>query len=213
MTFRSTIILTTALAPLLAAHAAAAQTVIYSPAHADGRVIVTGSDGRLQVLTLPRRTLTSSRFAIGDATLRLGIDYVPFDAGLPLHRIDDARAIYGGVLEEPATQITAEQARGRVVVLTTRKPSAMTISVGGDDRFAGAAAVITVNSDAGFAAVSRVGGLTSVVVTAPAAQASPVCIVMTDRAAARLFESPLEGLEPGTLGRTVDAEFVYATMS
>jgi hypothetical protein len=204
------------IALMLYAAAAGAQghpaTTVYAPANArHGGIISSTAGGGMELVPLNRRKLETAKVSVDGAALRLGIDYVPFDPGLLVRSVQNARVIYGGILEDTLQQITEDQAAGRVVVFTTRAPGAMTIAIAPHSRWSGAAAVMTINSDAGFDQVKSVGGLTSMVIwpERSADGSAPISLAITHAAATKLFGRAVDGLEVGALGGFVDAAFVY----
>ncbi len=190
---------------------------IYAPATARNAGVVLTKDGdrMLDVVPLKRRKLVSSEFKLDGVTLRLGVDYVPFDPGVVTRPIARARVIYAGFIEDTTNQITREQAAGRVVVFRTRAKGAMTMSVTPGGRWSDAAAIVTINSDGGFSEIRDVGRMTSMIVWPDyvAEGSIPVSIAVTGAAAARMFGSSGVPTEPGALGGLVDGSFVYSTES
>jgi len=72
-----------------------------------------------QTLPLVTRTLdTTVALAIGGTPWRAWADFLPRDQGLGTRSIDGAATIYGGDFADAAGRISAEQAKGKLVVLT-----------------------------------------------------------------------------------------------
>ena len=107
--------------------------------------------------TLPyiqRRFTERSMLMVGETMLRLNTDFVAVP-GATAPTLTTAEAIYGGVAGDTSTYISAEQAKGRFVVLAAGAAPAPSGGgrggFGGNAgmaRFAGAAGVATVNLDA-----------------------------------------------------------------
>src|SRR4051812_13475551 len=137
-------------APLLAqghqptAHGNAPLTVyVTSPSS----VSVLASDSqRVRVVPIIRRKLVSGELSIGGHAMRSGIDFVPFDPGFNPRPLVNAQVIYGGDLEDRELHITPEQARGRVVVFTTRTGGSRML-VTPDSPWSAAAGIITVYNE------------------------------------------------------------------
>ena len=112
--------------------------------------------------------------------------------------------IYGGISGDTAATISAEQAAGRIVVLSV--PAAGAGRAGGGRgagaptaKFARAAAIVTVNLDGVTReAIARLSMPTQAVSPRSVATAAPVALRMTSDGAAKLFGAPLAGLRPGT---------------
>lgn len=169
-----------------------------------------GDDGTY-FQTVPYKTRsvdTLSLIAVNGAPLRLGEDFLP--AGRDPAKAMGVTAVYGGSAEDAAPGLTPEQARGRLVVLSagegslTRRARRLT--------FPGAAAVAVVGLEQvpprfrGY--FLRPQGF----VDDPAAEerepSTPILIVSQD-AAARMFSTPLDELQPGATGADVDVDLRY----
>ena len=87
----------------------------------------------------------SASLAAATTTLRPDTDFVPIVVRGTPRDIDGARAVYGGVFTDSSTWITADQARGKLVVFSAGPSSGgahfYTIYIRPTSRFAGAAGV------------------------------------------------------------------------
>ncbi len=115
--------------------------------------------GYFQTLPYMQRQFTErSTLTVNGKALRFNDDFVPVPAGVTARPtpVRNATAIYGGVWGDSTTLITAEQAKGKVVILAAPAATSATAMggrgrMGGGSswmaRLAGAAAIATVNLD------------------------------------------------------------------
>jgi len=118
--------------------------------------------GYFQTLPYMQRKFTNkSMMVVGEKALRFNDDFVPVPGAVAPKPINNVGVIFGGVSGDTSTYITAEQASGKLVILAA--PRAVAAAGGAPRggpgggfggggaamaRFAGAAAVATVNLDA-----------------------------------------------------------------
>jgi hypothetical protein len=132
---------------------------------------------------------------------------VPFRGAAP-RALDGVQAVYGGVLGDSANAITAEQAAGKLVVLSAATAAPLRIVSNSPlARAAGIAVVFAPQLNRGQLAVGRTA---SFALKSSADTASvPVWLYMTVGGAERLFGRPLEGMAVGTAGKTVHGNLLY----
>jgi hypothetical protein len=104
------------------------------------------SGGYFQYVPLVLRHFAqSASLTAGSATLRADSDFVPLVVRGTPRDIEGAQSIYGGVFTDSSTWITADQARGKLVIFSAGPSSGgahfYTISIRPTSRFAGAAGV------------------------------------------------------------------------
>ena len=130
---------------------------------------------------------------------------VPF-RGAGARSLDGVQVIYGGVVGDTVNTLTAEQAMGKLVVLTV--PAGL--GPRGSASLAGAAAVAYVVGDQ-FTPQMLQQGRTLTMTLRPAAGAPLVAptLLVTARSAQTLMGAPLAGLAAGTMGKTVRGDLRY----
>lgn len=187
--------------------------------------IAPGGDGGTYFQALPlvlRRFTDRSTLSVDGTSLRWIDDFVAVPARAPL-LFRTAQVIYGGVAGDSTRTVTRAQAAGKVVVLEL--PPAPAFPQGGRSggaggvaaairggAFADAAAIVTVDLQ-GLTPSQRAfinnppASLTPP--TAPPPAPTPVVIRVTPQAAALLMGRPLEGLAPGTPGKTATANLDF----
>ena len=160
----------------------------------------------------PRSTL-----AAGGAPLSLWRDFAPIPSISGIFPFDgaleatDMPVIYGGRVGADEPGISAEQARGKLVVLAAPtgddgQSDWQFWTHGGLDRFAGAAGVAIATLDIsppgilGFLQSPQEG-----IAESSEETPAPFGLLVTRAAAERLLGRPLEGLAPGAAGTTVTA--------
>ncbi|HUF49341.1 MAG TPA: M20/M25/M40 family metallo-hydrolase [Longimicrobiales bacterium] len=166
-------------------------------------------------LTL-RRYTDRSTLAVNGRALRWIDDFIAVPGRAAPRPLTAAQVIYGGVAGDSMQQITAEQAAGRIVVLTPN-PQGPTgglqvgprgAGTGASARFPNAAAVVTVD----LHTISRSARVfinnpaaQRAAANAPAAEPAPATLRVTPEAAAVLFGRSVDGLALGAIGATVAA--------
>jgi hypothetical protein len=132
---------------------------------------------------------------------------IPFRGALP-RAIDGAQVVYGGVLGDTANALTAEQAKGRFVIV--RNPTGTLGRVGPTSKLADAAGVALVGTgDLSANAMATGHAPTLTLPPAPGAPSALVTLAMSASAAERLLGAPLEGMSVGTTGGTVRGDLRF----
>ena len=136
--------------------------------------------------------------------LALGTDYLPSNLATAPRENASAAVVYGGVINNPATWILAEQAAGKIVVMGF-DPALSPRGLGGvsqDPRFKDAIILGAANLSqvpAGTVDRLRQGGVS----LGPTGQGAsgPLPMFLSAAAAERLMGQPLAGLAPGMAGK------------
>jgi hypothetical protein len=148
----------------------------------------------------------ASVLEVDGAGLTLGTDYLPTNLASAPRDNPSAAVVYGGMINNPATWILAEQAAGKVVVLgfdATLAPRGLG-GVAQDPRFRDALVLASATmAQVPPATLERLrrGGVS----LGPTGQAAsgPLTMVLTTAAAERLLGQSLSGLAPGMAGKRV----------
>ena len=156
---------------------------------------------------------TTSSLSVDGSALTLWKDFIPlpeFDNSAfgGVITLDGATAIYGGRLGEPDKLISPAQAEGKLVILAPRMSAeGRPIATLGDEanqRYGRAAAVafatldVTGASTLGFLQRGSIGMSTG----APP-RSKTGSFIISSAAAARLMGAPIEGMKPGTVGKSI----------
>jgi hypothetical protein len=133
---------------------------------------------------------------------------VPFRGAAP-RALDGVQAVYGGVLGDTAHAITAEQAAGKLVVLSS-PPSPTPLRLGANSPLAQAAGIAVAVAPR-LTGPQLVLGRTASFTLKPSADAPgvPVWLYVTEAGAERLLGRPIEGMAVGTTGKTVRGNLQY----
>ena len=162
-----------------------------------------------------RRLASQSRIGIGARNLLPERDFKVFSFGKgPPRSLAGVRVVYGGIVGDSTTQISAAAAASRVVLLGV--PADMTpervyrnAGYGPTSRFGRAAAVAIASLDylpsSQRAITSAIGLLDS---GTPRADAAPSTLLITRDAAALMLGRTLEGAVAGTLGELVEDHLI-----
>jgi len=161
---------------------------------------------------ISRRFDPATTLTVDGNTLTAFTDFVasPFRGALP-RSIDGVQVVYGGMLGDTAHEITAEQAAGKLVVMSA--PSGRRFGrFGGNNPLAGAAAVAIIAGQQ-FTAQELSSGRTASLTLKPepGAAAVPVTLYVTENAAAKLLGGSPDQMAVGTAGRTVQGNLRYIT--
>jgi peptidase M28-like protein len=136
-------------------------------------------------------------------------DYVtaPFRGALP-REIDGAQAIWGGIAGDSAHALTAEQAAGKVVVLTVPQGAAFRILA--SSPLARAAAIALVGGTELTPPIVATGRSASLTLPpAPNAPSALITMMVTSGAAQRLLGGSIDGMAVGTVGATIHGSFRF----
>jgi hypothetical protein len=158
---------------------------------------------------ISRRFDPNTTLAVDGGSLVGITDFVaaPFRGAAP-RALDGAQVVYGGTLGDSAHAITAEQAAGKLVVLTGTGNNAVRITPTSPlARAAGVAVVVGPQLGAAQLAAGRTASFT----LKPSANAAavPVTLYLTRGAAERLLGASLDGLAVGAAGRTIRGNLNY----
>ena len=156
------------------------------------------------------RTLDSTTtLHVGDSAFVAYRDFValPFRGAVP-RAINGAQVVYGGVMGDTAHAITAEQAKGRFVVMNAGAGPGLRI--GAQSPLAGAAGVAVVAGDALSASQLASGhAQTLTLPPAPGAPSALITLSVTRRMADRMIGASSQGMPVGTLGWTISGNLVF----
>jgi hypothetical protein len=182
------------------------------------------NDTYFQTVPMVRRSVDStSSLSVGSDSLKLFSDFTPMRPTQTLRvsssLIADALIpIYAGRAGDSALAIRAEQTVGRFVVFTAPlgtngRPTGVYAAVAADliARFPGAAAIAIVNLD--FltpAAANSLRSTTVALVDSADTVRRPAGILLSVRAAEKIFASRLDGVAIGAAGRHVAARIRFA---
>ncbi|MBK5186860.1 MAG: M28 family peptidase [Gemmatimonadaceae bacterium] len=169
------------------------------------------SGGYFQYVPLVRRHFDESTTLIAGATaLRPDSDFVPLVVRGTPRSIDGAQTIYGGVFTDSSSWITADQARGKLVVFSAGPQvnglRFYTIYIRPTSRFAGAAGVAIPtleNAPPAYLARVHAPGLALSQSSTGPESAAPLHLLISHSAARTLLGAPLDSLTPGALGQTI----------
>jgi hypothetical protein len=154
---------------------------------------------------------STSTISVAGTALTPWVDYLPRDPGAPLRPLNGVQVVYGGVWSDSNSVITAAQAAGKFVVITSTatgatNPSGIPSRPEVTGRFSTAAGIAVVGLEA-FSPAERQA------YHAPQAgmrdQDAPIYMYVTRAAAERLMGRPLDGLERGAAGGAVSGTLRY----
>ncbi len=161
---------------------------------------------------ISRRFDPATSLIVDGATLAAFTDFVasPFRGAQP-RSIEGAQAVYGGELGDTVHQLTAEQAAGRLVILSASEGRRLA-RFGANSPLSGAAAIAVITGPQ-LTAQELASGRTASLTLRPeaGAPAVPVTLNITESAAARLLGGSPSGMAVGTVGRTVQGNLRYTT--
>ena len=165
-----------------------------------------------QSVPLVRRHFeASASLSAGTTALRPDSDFLPIVVRGTPRSIDGAQVIYGGIFTDSSTWITAEQARGKLVVFNPKLPPGTpphfyTINIRPISRFAGAAGVAIPTLDLAppeyLARVRRPGLALAQSSTGPES-AAPLHLLVTPSAARTLLHASIDSVATGALGEPI----------
>ena len=154
----------------------------------------------------------NATIAAGDQTLQFGTDFLPAPGGTP-RSIDGAAVVFGGAIgADGTTGITAEQANGKVVVVTAASAAVVRNlrNLGPLQGAAGVALVLLDELPANFrASFTRVQTTVDSAAFAAAgsgttpAATDPMTLIVSRRAAEAMLGTPVASATPGMAGRTI----------
>jgi hypothetical protein len=159
-----------------------------------------------------RRFDPSTTLTVDGATLTAFTDFVasPFRGAAP-RDIDGVQTVYGGELGDTTNGLTAEQATGKLVVMSAGR-AARFGRRGGSNALAGAAAVAIITGPQLTAQQMASGRSASLTLRPEAgAPAVPITLTITEGAAERLLGGSPAQMAVGTTGKTVQGNLRYIT--
>ena len=158
---------------------------------------------------ISRRFDPATTLTVEGGTLTAFTDFVasPFRGATP-RPIDGVQAVYGGVLGDSAHELTASQAAGKLVVVSTGEARRLRFGANSPDAAAAALAVI---AGPQLTAQEIAAGRTASLGLKPDADAPavPVTLFITEAAAERLLGGSPAGLAVGSTGKTVQGNLRY----
>jgi hypothetical protein len=161
---------------------------------------------------IARRFDPATTLTVAGSTLTAFTDFVAFPfRGASPRDIDGVQVVYGGVLGDTTHEVSAEQAAGKLVVLSAGR-GARFGRRGGSNPLAGAAAVAIIAGpqlSAQELASGRTASLT--LKPEPGAPTAQVTLYVTEGAAAKLLGGSPDQMSVGAAGRTVQGSLRYIT--
>ena len=161
---------------------------------------------------ISRRFDPSTSLTVDGVTLTAFGDFVasPFRGAAP-RSIDGVQVVYGGELGDTTNGLTAEQATGKLVVMSAGR-AARFGRRGGSNALAGAAAVAIIGGPE-LSAQQMASGRSASLTLRPevGAPAVPITLTITESAAERLLGGSPAQMAVGTVGRTVQGSLRYIT--
>ncbi|HUQ45079.1 MAG TPA: M28 family peptidase [Gemmatimonadaceae bacterium] len=173
-------------------------------------LVPAGTDGYYQNIPLFTYFADSASVVrIAGQALAPGTDYLVFPQREQRIALEGLPVVLGGSAADSATWISAEAATGKLVVLTVPAATSNPVRVfGGASRFARAAALVVVSLDRLAPNVRRFIARRTALASATAPAAGPPSVFVTPRVAGLLFGAPIEGVAPGTTGRSMEGALV-----
>jgi len=161
---------------------------------------------------ISRRFDPATTLTVDGTTLTAFTDFVasPFRGALP-RSIEGVQAVYGGELGDTVHQLTADQAAGKLVIMSMNE-GRRGGRFGANGPLAGAAAIAVIAGPQLTGQELSAGRSASLTLRPEAgAPAVPVTLTITEGAAARLLGGSPSGMAVGTAGRTVQGNLRYIT--
>ncbi|MGD8279362.1 MAG: M20/M25/M40 family metallo-hydrolase [Gemmatimonadota bacterium] len=172
-----------------------------------------------------RKYTDASTMSVDGQALTWLTDFVATPGNAPPLPLEGVQVVYGGMMGDTVNPITAEQANGRLVVLSLNPEGGRRgfFAFGGrggrgrgnaqPNPLAGAAAIATINLDdmsmEQRAFVNNPPGRMPRSTDTSAPEPVPANLRLTSAAAERLLGGPVADMQPGTLGGTVTAHLDY----
>ncbi|MEP7325794.1 MAG: M28 family peptidase [Gemmatimonadota bacterium] len=184
--------------------------------------LVPGGDNGTWFQELPLRefTIGDARLSAGDAPLALGTEFAPYFIRVAADRfrpIEGVPVVYGGIAGDTARMLTAEQARGKVVVFSMPlRPNGTRqyVSVSGLiqlPQLREAAGIASVSLDVAPPQLGRALRQPATMLADGDTTRIPAVMVLSSAGAARLFDQPLDSLAPGAPGRILHGDLAIRT--
>jgi hypothetical protein len=150
----------------------------------------------------------ASSIKVGDQTLAFGTDYLPIPRADRRIALDGVPVVYGGVSADSSTWPTADELKGKIVVLTVANvPGPMRAVFSETSRFGGAAALLVVGLQRIPPAVIPQLARSSALRESDAPSTAPSTILITPRVGSLLLGS-LDSLKSGAPGKPLSGSIV-----
>jgi Peptidase family M28 len=186
--------------------------------------LVPGGDNGTYFQELPLKEISigETRLSAGDAPLVPWTEFAPYFLRIPADRfrpVEGMQAVYGGVAGDSARMVTAEQARGKVVVFSMPlRPngSRQYVSVSALaqlPQLRDAAGIASVALDVAPPQLGRALRQPSTMMADGDSTRIPAVMVLSSAGAAKLFDQPLDSLAPGAAGRILHGDLAIKTRS
>lgn len=172
-------------------------------------LVPAGTDGYFQNLPLYTYSMDSAsvvRFA--GQTLAPGADYVVYATREQRLPLDATPIVLGGSMADSATWISGDAAAGKLVVLTVPAATSPIRVFSAASRFGRAAAVAVVSLDRIPPNVLRFITRRTTLTTDDTPPVGPPSIFISPRVAGLLFGAAVDGVAPGTAGRSLEGTLV-----
>ncbi len=186
------------------------------------------SGGFFQNVPMLRRTFDpASTITVGGTTLRGGIDFIATSRGA-VRRIDGAAVVFGGMALDTSNLLSADQVRGRIVVVRQRRGAGAGAAFGGGGGGGGgggrgaAAFRPYTESLSGAVAIGTIADSLSATAVRAATNPregdvfmndgrtdAPLTITLTSRAAQALLGGPADAAAKGQAGPAVQANIIF----
>ena len=170
--------------------------------------LVPAGDNGTWFQTIPLKTRvvdSTSTLTAGTAPLAFGSEWA-MSGGAPL-TLSSAPVVYGGAVGDTASMISRDSVAGKVVVYALANGSPRVVR--GVGRFApNAAAIVIIAPDQFLGYMRRPSTFVDDPSNTPRGGATPV-VVVTTAGAAKMFDTPIASLTPGTAGRPLSANVSF----
>jgi len=172
-------------------------------------LVPAGTDGYFQNLPLyTYATDSTSAIQFGGQTLALGTDYLPFPQAENRLDLGTMPVVLGGSLADSGSWISADAAAGKIVVLTVPATSNPLRAPPGMVRFARASAILVASLDRIAPNIRAFIGRHTTLKSDDAPPAGPPTVFVTPRVAGLPFGGTLDGVAPGTAGKSFQGTLV-----
>lgn len=180
------------------------------------KLVPGGDNGTyFQELPLKETAIGTPTLRAGDTELAPWTDFVPYFLRAAANRfrpVDGVPVVFGGVVGDSAHWVTAEQARGKLVILLMpKRPNGerqyvSATSLATLETFKQAAGVGAVSLDVAPVNLTRALRQTSGFMADGDSTPLPAVVLFSMAGAAKLFDRPLDSLAAGDAGRTLHGD-------
>lgn len=160
-----------------------------------------------------KRTTTSNEISVNGAPITLGTDFISIPESSARGEYSDVDVVYGGVIDDSTSWITADQAAGKFVVLRLSSLQVLregVPSIENSNRFDNAIAVGITGFGPVFPQVVAFFGNPDGPAYTPTETRGPVMYYLSDPGAGTLLGSSATSMQPGTAGRKVSGRRVVS---